>query len=436
MHLPELAPERLECLDFEVKDLTAIKEHSEIVRFMFEEGRYGLTITNLEYVYQEILGQSDLKSMRARNFTTIRSTNNATLIKRVERDFNIYLHDILLELQENSEEDVPAILAILSQDALGQDALRKFLEKQTTQLPTLEGVPEKLHATLFQLNAIEATWMNCLAFIEAGGFEADSLIGYLDLDVVRAPILQHPIPSDSDSLKLRQFLFNAGSMSDAAYKDYAHALPNPFKKLPEGLEPIKLRILISEGKITFTKESFDALANSKELQVLFIANNIHTYLTDPNSFALDDDFREELLRSDIDNAAKLGIVELMDLEALVNFPERSALIGPIINSTDVCISKLSGNSAQPLIIHSRPTATQISLFNKYHSIMSDEEVRHVLANLPHPFSEIKTGYATPRLKNSPENRNLVQWLDSRNIISSWGEDRFFTDDIRVNLYRR
>lgn len=435
VHLPELAPERLDCLDFEVKDLTAIKERSEIVRFMFEEGRYGLTITNLEYVYQEILGQSDLISMRARNFTTIRSTNNTALIKRVERGFSIYLHDILLELQENSKEDVPAILAILSQDALDQDDLRKFLEKQTTRLPTLEGVPEKLHATLFQLNAIEATWTNCLAFMEAGGFEADSLIGYLDLDVVRATILQKPIPSDPDSLKLRQFLLNAGSMSDAAYEDYAHALPSPFNNLPEELGPIKLRILISERKITLTKESFEALAKNNELQVLFIATNIHTYLADPNSFALDDEFREELLRSDIDTTAKLGIVELMDLEVLVNFPERSALIGQIVSSTDVNISKMSVSGAQSLIIHSSPTATQISLFNKYHFLMSDEEVRHVLANLPHPFCEIRTGYVTPRLKNNPENRDLVQWLDSRNIISSWSEDRFFADDIKVNLYR-
>lgn len=435
VHSPELTPERLECLDFEVKDLAAIKEHSEIVRFMFEAGLYGLTITNLEHVYQEILGHSDFKSIRTRNFTTIRETNSATLMERVERDFNLYLRDILLELQENSEEDVPAILAVLSDDTLDQDDLRKFLERQTARLPTLEGVSEKLHATLFQLNAIEATWMNCLAFIESEGFEEDSLTGYLDLDVVREAILQHPMPSDSESVKLHQFLLNAGSISDAAYKDYAHALPNQFERLPQELEPIKLRILISEGKITFTKESFDALATNKDLQVLFIATNIDKYLTDPNCFELDDDFREELLRSDIENAAKLGIVSLMDLEALADLPERSALIGPIINSANISISKMGGSSAQSLIINSRPTATQISLFNKYNSLMSDEEVRNVLANLPKPFSEIKTGYGTPRLNNTPENRDLVQWLDSRNIISSWSDDRLFTDEIRLNLYR-
>ncbi len=435
LHSPELTPERLKCLDFEVKDLAAIKEHSEIVRFMFEEGLYGLTITNLEHVYQEILGQSDLKSMRARNFTTLRATNNAILMKRVERDFSLYLRDILLGQQENSEEDIPAILAILSHDTLDQDDLRKFLERQTARLPTLEGVSEKLHATLFQLNAIEATWMNCLAFIESKGFEENSLTGYLDLDVVREAILQHPIPSDSESLKLRLFLLNAGSISDAAYKDYAHALPNEFTNLPQELEPHKLRILISEGKITFTKEIFDALAANKDLQVLLIASNIDKYLTDPNSFELDDDFRDELLRSDIENAAKLGVVSLMDLEALTDLPERSALIGPIIKSADANISGIGVSSAQSLIINSRQTETQISLFNKYHLFMSDDEVRHVLANLPQPFSKIKTGYASPRLKNTPENRDLVQWLDSRNIISSWSDDHRFTDEIKVNLYR-
>jgi len=433
---PELEPERLACLDFEIKDLAAIKEHSEIVRFMFEEGLFELTISNLEYVYQAILGENDLEPLRERNFTAIRSMNNATLIKRVERDFDRYLHDILLELQGNSKEDAPAILAVVRHDTLDQDDLWKFLERQTTLLPTLEAAPDKLHAMLFKLNVIEPTWINCLAFMEGEGFEAESLVEYLDRDDVRAAILEHPIPSDPDSQQLRLFLFKAGSLSDAAYREYVHALPKPFRTLPEGFGPAKLRILIDEGKITFTKESLDALADNWDLQVRFVAANIDTYLEDPDNFALDDDFREELLRSEIDNVAKLRIVELMDLGALAGLPERSALVGTIINNTDANISNLNGSIAQSLIIHSTPIATQISLLNKYHSLMADDEVRHVLAKLPEPFSEIKTGYNTPRLKNTPENQILVRWLDSRNIISSWSESSFFSDDIRVNLYRR
>lgn len=433
---PELTPERLVCLDFEVKDLAAIKEHSEIVRVMFEKGLFELTISNLEYVYQVILRENDLEPLRERNFTAIRSTNNAALLTRVERDFDRYLHDILLELQGNSKEDAPAILAVLCHDTLDQDDLWKFLERQTTPLPTLEDVPERLHAMLFKLNLIEPTWENSLAFMQSDGFDADSLVSYLEHDAVRQVILEHPLPSDSDSLKLRWFLLNAGSLSDIAYREYTHALPKPFKEFPEELEPTKLQILIDEGKITFTKDSLDALGEYEDLQVLFVATNVDTYLADPDSFALDDDFREELLRSEIDNVAKLRIIESMNLEALVSLPNRSALIGPIIDNTKANISNLDGTIAQSLIIHSKPIATQISLLNKYHSLMTDDEVRHVLANLPKPFSEIKTGYCTPKLKNTSENHDLVRWLDSRNIISSWSEGGFLTDNIRVNLYRR
>ena len=432
---PELAPERLACLDFEVRDLAVIQEHSEIVRFMFERGLFELTILNLEFAYQVILGVKDLEPLRESNFSTIRKTNNATLMKRIERDFDNYIRDILWELPGNSKEDASAIRAVILHDELDQDDLWEFLEGQTTLLPTLEDIPETLHTMLFKLSVIKPSWMNCLAFMEGEGFGEDNLVKYLDRDVVRSAILEHPIPNDEDSAKLRQFLFEAGSLSDVAYREYIHALPRKFEILPKEVGPTKLRILIDEEKISFTEENFGGLSDNRNLQVLFVAANINTYLEEPDNFALDDNFREELLRSEIDDVVKLRIVKLMDLELLVNLPERSALIGPVLNNTDANIPNLNEYIAQSLIINSSPVATQISLFNKLQSLMTDDEVRLILANLPIPFSEIKTGYNQPKLKNTPENHHLVKWLDSRNIISSWSESNFFTDDIRVNLYR-
>lgn len=433
---PELEPERLAFLDFEIKDLAAIKEHSEVVRFMFEKGLFELTIANLEYVYQAILGENDFEPMRERNFTAIRSMNNTTLINRIERDFEHYFIDVLLELEGNTKEDAPAILAVIRHDTLDEDDIQLFLERQTSLLPSLEDVPERVCSMLFKLGKIEPAWENCLDFIECERFEEESLVSYLDRDVVRATILKHPIPNDSNSLKLRQFLFNADSLSDAAYREYAHALPNSFKNPPIGLEPTKLGILIDEGKIAFTKESLDALEDKRELQILFVAANIDIYLADPDNFELDDGFLEELLRPEVDHAAKLRIVELMDLGELVSLPERAALIGPIINNADTNISNLDGSIVQSLVLHSKPIETQISLFNKCHSYMTDDEVHHVLDNLPKPFSEIKTGHKTPKLQNTPENQDLVRWLDSRNIISSWSESKLLSNNIRVNLYRR
>ncbi|MGU5664540.1 hypothetical protein [Aeromonas sanarellii] len=191
---PELVPERLVCLDFEVKELAEIKEHSEIVRTMFEKGRFELTIANLEYIYQAILGENDLEQLRERNFTAIRLKNNAALLKRIERDFGRYLHDVLLALKGNSKEDAPAILAVMQHEGLEQDDLLMFLERQKTLLPTLADVPEKLHATLFKLGLIEPTWLNCQSFMESKEFVAEILTGYLDRDTVSRIQLRSAIP--------------------------------------------------------------------------------------------------------------------------------------------------------------------------------------------------------------------------------------------------
>lgn len=433
---PDLAPERLECLGFEVKDFGAIREHSGIVRFMFEKGLFELTIPNLEYAYLEILQERDIEALRSRNFTTWRSTNNEVVLERIERDFEFYMKDVLLALPENGQEDAPAILAVIGRDELDAEDVWEFLAQQETLLPSLAEVPEKLHPMLFQLRKIQPTWENCLAFIEGDNFDADSLVEFLDDDEVRESILNDPVSSDADMQPLWQFLIEASTLSDAGYRVYVRALPMVFANFPEGLEQAKRRILIEEGKIAFDQASLDALADDAELRLLFVAVNIAAYLANPDAFALDDDFREALLRAEISISDKRAIIDLMDLTALEEFPGRAALLGPIVDRATADVPQIDAQAIHALIVHSRPIATQISLLNKCQPRLTDAEVRQVLENLAEPFSEIVTGSYSVRLENSPENLALAAWLDSRNIVSSVGRAGFLTDDIRVYLYRR
>lgn len=355
---------------------------------------------------------------------------------RVERDFDFYFQNIILNLGSNVDEEASAILDIVRRENLDQNDLEEFLGRQTNQLPSLESVPKELHATLFKLRLIEPTWANCLEFVSSEGFEADILVAYLDRDDIRVKLLQSPLPSDLDALPLRRFLFDAATLSDRAYRDYVQALPRPTKAFPENLEPAKRRILIDEGKVLFEKDSVDALADDTELQVSFVAANIEAYLADPTKFALDDDFREDLLLMRIEDDHKRAVIDLMDLNTLADLPDRAGLVGAILDRTAADVSALDGSVAQSLIKHSTPVTTQISLFNKCHAALSDDDVRRILADLPRPYSEIKSGNYSARLANTAENLALVEWLDARNIISSWSEGGWFSDNIRVNLYRR
>jgi len=435
---PEVEVERFVCLDFEVKDFEAIREYPQIARSMFNKGLFELTIQNLEYVYQEILHEGELSPMRERNLTTILSTGNEALIGRIESDFNIYVSRILLGLDDNSKEAVPAILKVLECEDLDENSVRQFLECQVNPLPSLDGVPERLYVMLFDTVSVEAAWENCLVFMNSKVFSNEVLLNYLNQDVVREVIINNPISGDEDSKKLCQFIFEASPLSDMAYRKYVSALPWRYNYIPNGLEETKLRILIEERRISFNKKVFDNLNDYRDLQILFVERNIVGYLQDPEVFDLSDDFLEDLLRTGIKGKEKLSVVKLMDLSALISLPERAGFVGSVVNAEDAKIPGIDADVARSLIVNSDPMSTQISLFNKYHSIMDDGEVRGLLGALPKPYCEIKIGHLSPRLDNTSENMELVEWLDSRNIISSWSHQTgFFSGDyIKVNLYRK
>ena len=435
-HVPEISPQRLQLLDLEVKSFPAIEGHPSIARAMAEAGLFELSAENIEYVYRQILGGSDPDALRTRNYTTLRAMGSDMLEGRIEREFRTYLDGVLLKLERNSAEDVSSILAILQRGDVDRASLRKFIDRQTALVPELGEVPERLHTMLFELRRISPTWENCLAFLSGSGFDDQRMVAYLENGAVRTALLKKPIPTVPEALPLRMFLFHAAALSDAAYADYANALPQSFTRFPEAAEP-KRRILISQRKVVLTKESFDDLADEAELQLLFVATNIEDYLKEPDNFALGDDFLEGLLEMKIDDEHKASVIGLMDLEAVIGLPNRAALLGPILDRTNSGLSGMTAHVARSLITQSAPVATQISLLNKLNPVLEDDDVRQILADLPLPYSSIKTGYYSPELDNNFGNRELLGWLEARRIISSWKVNKgIFTEYLRVNLRRR
>lgn len=342
--------------------------------------------------------------------------------------------NVLLEMVEDDEEDIEAILAVMSHDELDADDVEAFVLRQTKRLPTLEEVPARYQAMVLRGTQIAPTWSNCLAFIQSENFEGDALIAFLGDDKVRDALLETPIPESKEAFPLRQFLIDAEGLADIVYRGYIQALPREFKKFPDAISASKRRILIEERRVTFNAENLAALDDEVDLQTAFVAQNIAYYLRDPSSYSIDDDFRERLLTTDISDDKKRAVISLMDLSALPSLPERAGIVGPILLRTNGAPPSLTPDIAKAVIVNAEPVGTQVQLLNLLHETLDKNEVRDVLGQLPYPYSKIQTGYARPTLKRTNENSELVRWLDERDIISSVGKP-FWSNDIMVNLYR-
>ncbi|NEW91434.1 ATP-binding protein [Rhodopseudomonas sp. BR0M22] len=431
----DVDPPRLKALGVELVDLSSIEGFPGIARFLFDEGLYTLSVENLEFIFRVILRVDDLGPLRSQNYTTIKGTGNAALISRIERDFVDYLKNVLLRLEDNSRESVVAVLSIIGREDADFDDLGAFLERQLATIASLDDVPVRFHSLVFQLSRIEASWVNCLAFMVSEAFDAEVLTGFLETEAALATLPQQAIPDGDNADVLRQFLINDNALQDATYRMYVKGLRRTFVKFPSDLDVSKLRVLIEERRVNFTKENVDALQGKIDLQVLFVVKNIKAYLADEATFALDDDFREMLLGEDIGDNCKLSIIGSMNLSLLSDLPSRAGKVGSVLDKTGADVSALDAETARAVILNSSPTQVQISLFNKCQKVLSDGDVREILAALPAPFSDIKVGYRTPRIEKTDTNIEFVKWLDMRNIISSWGET-LFGDEIRINLYRR
>ncbi|WP_417281124.1 ATP-binding protein [Celeribacter sp.] len=427
-------PIKLEELRVETKDLAAIDEYPNVARKLYELGHYRLNNSNFDYIFASILGEEAGPTLRKQHYSAVRNSGAEPLIDRVENDFEVYFADILLDLVDDDEEDIDAILAVMSHDTLDAAEVETFVLRQTKLLPTLENIPERFQAMVFRRARIVPTWSNCLDFIRSATFEHAALIAFLADDEVRAGLLEIPLRECEEALPLRQFLINAEDLDDEAYRSYVKALPKEFKKFPEAVSASKRQILIDERRVTFDAQNLSALDGEVELQTIFVVRNIASYLRDPGSFSVDDNFRERLLATDISDNEKREIIEMMDLSALSSLPVRAGFVGPILSRTNVALPSLTPEIVKAIIVNTKPVGTQIRLLNLLHEKLDKNEVREVLAQLPDPYSRIQTGYARPALRRTNENSELVKWLDERDIISSVGKS-FWSTDIMVNLYR-
>jgi hypothetical protein len=430
-----LDPSKLEPLAIQVQDLSAIERHPQIVRALFESGHYRLSVGNLDFIYVSVLGEPDVESLHRRHFSSLREVKSSHLLERVESEFEIYFENVLSRLDSNDDEDLPALLELLSHDELDASNVEAFISIQNTVFPSLNYVPDRYHSSLFRLAKIGPNWENCLTFLRGGTFDADSLIEFMTDDAVRSALLETPIPGGEDALPLRTFLREANGMPDDVYRHYVAALPDKAKSIPTDLEATKRRIMLEEGGVTFSGNTFASLDGDIDLQIVFVTKNIATYLADPATVSVDDDFREHLLRANIGDHDKRTLVGLMDLSQLADRPERAALVGPILVRTDTELEGINFEAAQAIILAASPTSVQIKLFNELHQTMDVQQVRETLKLLPRPYKEITTGYGRPQLDNSNENRTLAEWLARRNVISSFGP-AWWGDDIVINLYRK
>jgi len=423
----------LKSLRVQIEDVSSLGGHSDILAYVASEGLYRLSIANIRHVMEHVVQYPKLSDFETKHYSALCDSGYRPLIELVESNFEKYLQDVLLKLNSNTEEDLQAIKAVLLNDDIGLESRSEFLSMQTAIFPSFAGVPPEFHQLLLQEHKIENTWENCLAFISASVFAPKILTEYLQDGKVCRSLSRRMLPNERPASVLRSFVIENDALSDDVYRSYARKLPSPVAKFPD-VGQTKIRILIEEKKVVFSKEAFEQL-EADNLKALFIELNFESYRNVREKLPIADEIRIRLLRSDLVLSCKLAIVADVAPNTVPGNPSMAAALGPVLNYSTETVADFDYAFINAVIVNSHPASLQVSLLNKLHRSMTPQEVRSIIQQLPKPYSDIASFGKSPKLERHPLNEELVSWLIERRLISS-STPTLLGDEIRLNTFRK
>lgn len=426
--------ERLKSLDVEVLSLAEITEHPIASKYVIENSLYRVTYENICRVLQAVVDAQALKALQTRNFSIVRSHGPDYLIQHIQENFQTYLKDVLIPLEGNTEENLDTILAALSHSDVTDETLATFVTRQNVVFENLDGVPERFHSLLFEHNMIEPKWVNVLCYLSIDEYSASVLTGFLQDGGNSKVLLADEYEKNDETVVVSRFIIRNEELSDAELERYLEIVPTVFKDFPDDVNVERRQILATSGVIALNNDSFSTAAEDDETLVALLVRWITEYLENKASFAVKEHIQKSLLSSSLTDAQKLSIVLDLDSGSVATDAELAALVGPVLDRSDVDLTKFDFSYLNAVVQNTSSTERKISLFNKCQQQMTEDEVRQILAELPSPYSTIADYWVYPKIEDTEQNRILAEWLKTRGVISSWSTT--FLGDLRINTFRR
>lgn len=423
--------DRLRSLSVEIDQISDLTGFPDAVAFVAENGLYRISLANIGYIVAHILNWQKTENLEKRHFSTLKEINDPKLLKRIYADFQVYVRDVLLKQERNTDEDLAALLEVLNCDDVEFELRVAFLKMQTAVLSNFDGLPTAFHPMVLEGKQIEFSWENSFQFMRSDAYDQDLLTAYLQDMETATTLSLLPIPSDDAFIDLRRFIVGNNALDIQTYQMYVRQLPRYFNYVPD-VDADRIKILIAEHKISFTPKIFEDLPSN--LKILYVAANFAAYVAKKDEYIIDDEFRSKLLQTGISDIQKLQLINDMAPSYVVGAPSVAATIGPILEKSPIEPSVYGSDFVKTVIQNSRGIKIQISLFNKLHVVLSVSEVREVLRGLSGPYHDIAIFGRSPKIENSDVNRQLASWLKERRIISSVSST--LLGEIRIHTFKK
>lgn len=207
-----------------------VEVNKEFVRYLYENNLYALNSEMVNFMIYQNEQVSDIVEFNRSQLTNILTVPLSTIKSYIENNFETYIVNCFLKIDQHDKEDEDAIVFILNRDDLSIEIKKKVIEEVEFMISDLSKVPNSIYADILHFRRVKVSWFNVIIYYRSlNNTEFDEiLIDYLSQEFVYSYLAEELLPdsaTNEDDANYRDILpriFMNQSIPDAVKDKFVH----------------------------------------------------------------------------------------------------------------------------------------------------------------------------------------------------------------------
>lgn len=417
--------------------LTSLASNKDLLAFAHLESLYEINPENIGLLLDTYRANKETTcpDHTTANYSAISAYGSPKLKGYIDSNLSLYLDKVFLALPRNTKENSEIIRQLLNAEQVNNEQKIEIISKQEVIFETLAGIPDDLWGEILNGEKVNITWENIACYLHYERVEKDVVTNLLNrpsiIDILSKQKIDFGETEKTTEL-LTEFVFSNDTINDAAYCKLVPCLTYMYTDFPESISAEKIKCLIRENAVELSVSTFEFLKDRELLLPMLLGYNIDEYLSDKQNYPISDDVRAKLLKYEISSKQTYEICLDATPEGVIANKDFAAQIAELLKLPETDVTHFDNRIITSAIANARQTDTSIRVLMKCIPEWDRVMIMENLGQLPSPYNEITEYGKSPKIPDTPINRQFATLLVEHGVVSSISDKN---DSIRINTFK-
>lgn len=428
-------------LKIQFNDLAYSGESNWLSDFIYENNHYQLSSKMIILFLNLKLNDKDLLvNIDKANYSTIKSTKCTHLIKYIDANINTYVTEVLLKLENNSQETQETIISLVNNEKITPENIYKIIEEWDNSISDISKINNLDYIeNIIIWSKMDANWNNVIYYYKSKEEKFDeSLIEYLNEDINFKSLSKNKLNTNKSETeefvqKISKDLILCDDISDEGFSYLMKSIPYIYNSLDfENLSVNKVNWMVDNRFLTLTTDNYLKLKEKfPNKHINLIENNPIKFIEEHEKFLIEKSDLYKLLGSGKFSFTQKFILIKSKEILIINEEELSSITCTIMSN----IEQISPNYdfLKSIIKFGESTNEKLKVITNHISILNENQITELIIILDSEFSNIGKRGKKPKIDENNINTLFVEKLKQKNYISSYNIEK---GKIKINTRRK